>query len=120
MKTINEYDFSYQANEAIEDAINQLNNTKRYLNESMNNTIKNLADLDLSIELDKFKIEFMLDYETVIEQKQTFDFAFDWFIDSNEGHDHELESCKTLKANLLKQIEKLDNQIKKVEQNEKN
>lgn len=115
MKKVYEYDFSFQATEGIEDAIKELNNTKQYLNESINNTIKNTGDVDLLLCRDKFQIEFMLDYETVLENYQSFDHVFDYFIDANEGHDYALTAYKELKENILKQVEKLDNEIKKLE-----
>lgn len=116
MKKVYEYDFSYQANEAIEDAIRELNNTKRYLSESMNGTIENLGELDLDLKADKFTVKFMLDYATIIEEDYEIDRVFDWFLDWNEGEDHELESCKTLKINILKCIEKLEERIKRIEE----
>lgn len=114
MKKIKEYDFSYEINESLDDAVKELQNFKIYLNQSLNGTIKNIGDVDLTIESNKIKVGFMLNYDTILEDDWSFDRAFSNFIDENEGYDHELSALQTLKSNLLEQIEKLDKQIKKV------
>lgn len=115
MKKVNEYDFSFQLDESFEEAIEGLKNIKSYLNSSLNGTIENIGDVEINIEPERIQMRFWLEDSIIIEDYTSWDHEIDSFIDWTEGNDYELQHYKTLKETLLRQVKKLDAQIKKVE-----
>ena len=115
MKTIKEYDFSYEVNESFEDAIKELNKAKEYLNSSINGTIANTAEFEVDIQHDKVVNRFYMAESVIMVQEDSWDDVIDWFINGNDDQGEKTNYCEQLKNELLKQAEKLEQHIKKLE-----
>lgn len=115
MKVIKEYDFSYEVNESFEDAIKELNKAKEYLNSSINGTIANTAEFEIDVHHNKFVSRFWMAETIVMVQEDSWDDVINSFIIGNDDKAEETNYCEQLKNELLKQAEKLEQHIKKME-----
>ena len=102
-------DFSWLAEDVLEDLETEFKVLKKYFNQSINATIKSQSQFtwDLFEQGVSCKFWFTED-EVMCEEKVTFNELFTDFFDWNEGEEGGSDKALILKNQLLGQIKKID------------
>ena len=109
-------DFSWLAKDVLEDLEAEFKVLKKYFNQSINATIKSQASFNWDLFGKGVSCQFWLTEDGVMcEEKITFNELFADFFEWNEGEEDASAKALGLKNELLEQIKKIDEFIKKEE-----
>jgi hypothetical protein len=107
-------DFSWLAEDVLEDLETEFKVLKKYFNQSINATIKSQASFVWDLFGQGVSCQFWLTEDgAMCEEKITFNQLFDDFFEWNEGDEDSSDKALVLKNQLLEQIKKIDEFIKK-------
>ena len=109
-------DFGWLAEDVLEDLETEFKVLKKYFNQSINATIKSQASFTWDLFGQGVSCQFWLtEDEVMCEEKITFNQLFEDFFEWNEGEEDSSAKALGLKNQLLEQIKKIDEFIKKEE-----